>query len=166
MDKVNVGMINTNIIGSRHKLPKLFTAELIDILVNFVNILLLLFFQQNNGRKHNHRNSESHYPDSLLEICKVQTFIKNSTAGYSPYVLQDISPPNQRPKPSKEDTGLIIPANCITGIKVPIMTKNIEAIWLLVIVNANRPIPVAKITNKKKLRSEQRSYLLQVHQIK
>ena len=42
-----------------------------------------------------------------------------------------------------------MPANCITGINVPIITKNMDAIWLLVIVDANSPMPVAKITNRK-----------------
>ena len=47
-----------------------------------------------------------------------------------------------RPTPSSEDTGSTRPANCVVGISVPISTRNIEAIWLRVSVEASRPKPV------------------------
>jgi hypothetical protein len=49
---------------------------------------------------------------------------------------------NPAPAPSSEDTGLISPANCMAGISVPIMAKNMAAIWLRVKVEASRPMPV------------------------
>ena len=52
-----------------------------------------------------------------------------------------------RPAPSSEDTGSVMPANCVAGISVPIMAKNIAAIWLLVTAEASRPMPVAAKLN-------------------
>ena len=48
-----------------------------------------------------------------------------------------------------DDTGLSMPENCIAGVMVPIKVKNIAAIWLLVKVDANKPIPVAMMTYNK-----------------
>ncbi len=36
----------------------------------------------------------------------------------------------------------------MTGIKVPNITRNID-VWLLVMVDANKPMPVANIENEK-----------------
>lgn len=36
-----------------------------------------------------------------------------------------------------------MPPNCMAGMSVPTMAKNIAAIWLLVMADANKPIPVA-----------------------
>ena len=40
--------------------------------------------------------------------------------------------PMNRPAPCSESTGSVSPANCVAGISVPIMAKNIAAIWLRV----------------------------------
>ena len=39
-----------------------------------------------------------------------------------------------------------MPLNCTAGIMVPITVRNIAATWLRVKVEANRPVPVEKVT--------------------